>query len=153
MASHVQIILKKDTANLGNQGDLVKVRPGYARNYLIPRGIAVLATRANQEQVDHVRRLAFARLEKVKDALRERAKVIEGLRIQIAKEAGDEGKLFGSVTAQEVAEAFEAHSMEVDRRKIEMPEEPIRMTGPYKLRLKLGTDVYAVFRLDVTTKA
>jgi large subunit ribosomal protein L9 len=154
MPSHVQIILRQDVDNLGVQGELVRVRPGYARNYLIPRGLAVVATRENAQRVEHERRLAQVRAEKIRQELQSVATKIEGVRIQIAKEAGDEGKLFGSVTAQEIAEALEAKTgLDVDRKKIVMPEESIKQTGPYEVSVKMGRGVVAAVKLDVTTKA
>ena len=154
MATHVQIILRQDVAKLGMQGEMVRVRPGYARNFLIPRGLAVLANRENRQRVAHERRLADVRLQRVRKALEGVAGKIEGSRVQIAKEAGDEGKLFGSVTAAEIAEALALRiDMDVDRKKIVMPTGSIKQTGQYDLKLKLGTDVFANFKLDVTTKA
>lgn len=153
MANHIQVVLKEDVNNLGLSGELVRVRPGFARNFLIPRGMAVIASRSNVQQVKHERALALQRAEKRKRALEEQAVELKKLTLQIAKEAGDEGRLFGSVTAQDVAEALEKRDMDVDRRKLIMPEQPIKEVGPYTIGLKLGPGVVAEFKLDVKTKA
>ncbi len=153
MATNIQVVLREDVDNLGTSGQIVKVRPGYARNYLIPRGKAVMATRANLAQAEHERRLALGRLEKERQAAEEQAKIVKGLTVQIAKEAGEEGKLFGSVTAQEVVEALARKDVTIDRKKIIMPDEAIKKTGDYELFVKFPAGVKAPFGLTVVTKS
>ncbi len=151
--SHVQVVLKNEVDNLGGSGDLVRVRAGYARNFLIPRGVAVLATPSNIKQVEHERRLALKRAEALRKKVEEAAVKFKGLRVQVAKEAGEEGKLFGSVTSQEVAEAMARAGIEVDKRKIGMPEDIIKTVGEYPLSVDLGQGVKPEFTLGVVTKS
>jgi large subunit ribosomal protein L9 len=153
MASHVKVVLKKDVETLGLSGQLIRVKPGYARNYLIPRGIAAMATRANVHQIEHEQALAKQRAEKVRSELQEVAKSLASLRVQVAKEAGPEGKLFGSVTAQDVVDALKARGVEIERKRIVLPDEPIKVTGDYDIIAKYGHDVTATFTLSVTTKS
>jgi large subunit ribosomal protein L9 len=131
----------------------VRVKPGYARNYLIPRGMAVVATRTNIAQAEHVRRLALAQLDKQRKAAEEQAKALDGLKIQIAKEAGDEGKLFGSVTAAEIVEALSRKDVAIEKKKLIMPDEPIKATGDYEIFVKFPAGVRAPFQLRVVTKS
>lgn len=149
MASHVQVILRDDVDNLGETGDLVKVRPGYARNYLIPRGLAVVATRGNIDQIEHEKKLALQRAEHLAKEAKQAASGIEGAKVTIEKQAGEEGKLFGSVTAQEIAGTLAEQGIEVDRKKIVMPEEPIKQVGTYELTVKLRGSVSAAFTVEV----
>lgn len=149
MASHVQVILRDDVDNLGETGDLVRVRPGYARNFLIPRGMAVLATRGNIAQIEHEKKLALARAEDLAKEAKAVAGGIEGTKVQISKQAGEEGKLFGSVTAPEIAQALAEQGVEVDRKKIVMPDEPIKQVGTYELAVKLRGSVSAGFTVEV----
>ena len=151
--AHVQVVLKQDLDNLGHSGDLVRVRPGYARTYLIPRGLAALATRENIKQIEHERSIALAKADKERKASEEAARSVEGVTIQIAKEAGDEGKLFGSVTAQEIVEALARKGVEIDRKRLIMPDDTIKQTGVYELGVKFPAGVRATFKLNVVTKS
>jgi large subunit ribosomal protein L9 len=153
MANNVQVVLKEDVDNLGRSGDLVKVKPGYARNYLIPRGLAAAATRQNLAEIEHHRRIARMKMEKERAESEKAAKVLEGVTIQIAKEAGDEGKLFGSVTAAEIVEALERKGIEIDKKKLLMPDDAIKTTGEHTLEVKFPAGVRASFKLRVVTKA
>src|SRR5512139_1099134 len=137
MASTMQVVLKQDVENLGHTGDLVKVRPGYARNFLLPRGLAVAATRANVKQIEHERMLAAKKAEKLRSEQQEIAKGLEKVVVMVAKEASEEGKLFGSVTAAEVAEALATKGIDVDKKKLVMPEELIKEVGSYEVGMKL----------------
>ena len=131
----------------------MRVRAGYARNFLIPRGLATVATRSNIAEIEHERSRALARAEKARAALETEAKRLKGVRAQVAKEAGPEGKLYGSVTAQDVADALAMRDVEIDKRKIVMPEEPIKVTGDYELTAKFGHGVEISFPLTVVTKS
>ena len=153
MASNIQVVLRKDVDNLGTSGEIVRVKPGYARNYLIPRGMAVMATRNSIAQAEHERRLALGRLEKVRKAAEEQAGSLKGVAVQIAKEAGDEGKLFGSVTAAEVVEALDRKGVKIEKKKLIMPDEAIKATGDYELYVKFPAGVRAPFQLRVVTKS
>ena len=153
MASTMQVVLKQDVENLGHTGDLVKVRPGYARNFLLPRGLAVAATRANVKEIEHERMLAAKKAEKLRLEQQEIAKGLEKVVVMVAKEASEEGKLFGSVTAAEVAEALVTKGIDIDKKKLVMPEELIKEVGSYQVSVKLPYGVTASFKLEVKTKA
>jgi large subunit ribosomal protein L9 len=153
MASHVQVVLKQDLENLGRQGELVRVRPGYARNYLLPRGLAQVATRGNLKQIEHEKEAAERRLAKLRGEQEELAEKLKKVVVVIAKEAGDEGKLFGSVTAGDVAEGLKAKGYDVDKKKLVLPEDAIKTVGTYEIGLKLLGGVTAKFKLDVKTAA
>ncbi len=152
MASHVQVVLREDVQNLGKTGEVVRVRPGYARNYLIPRGVAALATRASISNIEHEKRAALARGEKLKKEAQGVADALAHVELRVEKTAGDEGKLFGSVTASEIADQLNAKGYKVDRKKISMPEGGVKHLGTYSLSVKLGPGVSATLKLDVVAK-
>ena len=152
--AHVQVVLRQDLSNLGVSGDIVRVRAGFARNYLIPRGLAVVATRGNVKQIEHEKTVARHRLELRRNEAQKAAAELEKLTVAIPKQASPEGKLFGSVTSQEVAQILkERHEIDVDRRKLVMPEEQIKEVGTYEVTIKLDAGVEAKFKIDVKTAA
>jgi len=144
----IQVVLRDDVENLGKSGELVKVRAGYARNYLIPRGLAAVATRGNVARIEHEQKSAVARASKLKKAAQDRAGTFDGATIEIKANAGESEKLFGSVGAKDIAEALAAKGFEVDRKKIEL-KEPIKELGTHELRIKLGYDVFATVKIVV----
>ena len=152
MASHLQVILKQDVDKLGNAGDLVRVRPGFARNFLLPRGMAALATGANIKQIEHERRIALALSEKRRKTALGTASQVEGLRLEIAMQVGEGDRLFGSVTSRDVAQALHARGIEIDRKKLVLPD-AIKTVGEYDVAVKLGQEVSATFKLAVVAKA
>lgn len=152
MASHVQLVLLEDVSNLGQTGDLVKVRPGYARNFLLPRGMAALATRRNIKQIEHEKQLAMARAAKLREEASGLAEALAEVTLQIVKQAGEEGKLYGSVTAAEIADALHDKGYAVDRKKIQMPDQPIKELGAYELQAKLAPSVTATFKVEVVAQ-
>lgn len=151
MATHIQLVLQEDVDNLGRSGDLVRVRPGYARNYLLPRGLASVATHGNVARIEHDKRLALAKAEKARAGALGEASKLEGLVVRISMAAGEEGKLYGSVTAQDVVDALHAqHKVEVDRRKLKLPgDQPLKVTGAHAVTVKLASDVIATFSVEV----
>jgi large subunit ribosomal protein L9 len=151
MATSIQIVLQHDVDNVGKSGDLVKVRPGFARNYLLPRQLAVPATTAQVNRINHQKAVALARSEKLKKESRDLAQKIGGLTIKLVRAVGEDDKLFGSVTAKEIETAVKAHGFDVDRKKMHMPE-PIKALGTYEIPLKLLTDVTAIIKVEVTKK-
>lgn len=153
MAANVRVVLRQDVENLGHSGELVRVKPGYARNYLVPRGLAALATRGNIAQIEHEQGIAKAKTDKERKAAQDAAKTLDGVSIQVAKEAGDEGKLFGSVTAAEVVEALERKGIDIDKKKLVMPDEAIKQTGEYELYVRYPAGVRGTFTLRVVTKS
>lgn len=152
MASHVQVILKQNVDKLGSAGDLVRVRPGFARNYLLPRGLAAVATGANIKQIEHERRIALALAEKQRKVAMGTAAQVEGVRLEIAVQVGEGDRLFGSVTSRDVAQALLSRGIEVDRKKLVLPD-AIKSVGEYDVTLKLGHDVSTTFKLAVVAKA
>ncbi len=145
----MEIILLESIDRLGGLGDLVNVRPGFARNYLLPKGKAKLATAANIAEIAERR----AELEKheaeVLKAAQARAKQLEGLEISITAKSGGEGKLFGSVTNANITEAVNEKGVELEKSEVRMPEGPIRLAGEYDIDLHLHTDVNATIKLTV----
>ena len=137
----MNVILLESVDNLGSIGDLVKVKPGYARNYLLPQGKAALATPENMKEIEKRRaeleRVAAEELAKAK----ERAKAFDNLEVVISANAGSEGKLFGSVGPVDIVEALAAVQVEVERAEIRMPEGPIQEVGEFPIGVHLHTDV------------
>ncbi|MGD8862361.1 MAG: 50S ribosomal protein L9 [Myxococcales bacterium] len=152
MASHVQVILRQDVDKLGDAGEVVRVRPGYARNFLLPRGMAVLATSGNMKQVEHERRIAQLKTDKLRKIAQGAAAQIEGLTIEIAMRVGEGEKLYGSVTSRDIADALSERGIEVDRKRLAL-DETIKTAGPHDVMLKLGHDVTARFKVVVVPAA
>ena len=145
----MQVILLEKVANLGNLGDVVKVKQGYARNYLIPHGKAKRATQANIAEFEKRR----VDLEKAQSATlaeaQERAAKLDGLMVQITQKAGVDGKLFGSVTNVDIAEALKAQGFEVPKAAIRMPEGPLKHVGDQSLKIALHTDIVVTITVSV----
>jgi large subunit ribosomal protein L9 len=148
MASHVQVILKQTVEHLGKAGEVVRVKPGFARNYLLPRSMALVATGSNLKQVEHERRIALALSDKQRKVAEGGAALVEGLVVEIRMQAGEGDKLFGSVTARDIADALHTRGVEVDRRKLEVPD-TIKSLGEYEIVAKFGADVNAKFKVRV----
>ncbi len=149
---NVQVILSEDLPNLGKIGDVVKVRAGYARNYLLPRKLAVEADQKNIRAFDHQKRTAARRGEiKRTDALAVKAK-IEALTLTLHARAGEEGKLFGSVTNIDLERALRENGLDIERRKIHLPE-PIKQLGDFTVPVKLDSEVEASLKITVAAQA
>ena len=148
MPTTIPVILQHDLANLGKTGEVVKVRPGYARNYLLPKQLAAAATSKNMSRIEHEQRAAAAKAAKAKVAAEELAKKVGETAISLTRKAGEEGKLFGAVTAKEIEAALAEKGVAVDRRKIQLAE-PIKAVGKYEIAVKLGFEVTATIKLDV----
>jgi large subunit ribosomal protein L9 len=147
----MQVILREDIDKLGKIGDLVKVADGYARNYLVPRKKAIEATPDNVHAMDHAKKMVADRLRKLKKDASAEADQIKGLSITIKAKVGEEGKLFGSVTSMDIAEAVKAKGVNIDKRKIAL-EEPIKRIGDYTITVKLHADVTADFKVSVVAE-
>jgi len=149
----MEVILLKKVDNLGKLGDRVKVRPGYGRNFLLPTGAAVAATKGNIEAFEARR----AELEKdAADALsaaQARKEKIEGMTVTIARKAGDEGRLFGSVGAADIAEAATAAGVEIAKREVRLGDGPIHNLGEVEVKLHLHADVDAVLKVTIVAEA
>ena len=144
----MEIILKEDFHDLGFEGDIVSVAKGYARNYLIPQGFALVATAQNIKRYENEKKQMSWRKEKEKRVAEELAKVLENLSCTITVQVGEEDKLFGSVTSQNIAEALEAQGHTIDKRKI-LLDEPIKSLGIYSVPIKLHSDVEAKVKVWV----
>jgi len=146
--AHVKLILREDVPSLGDAGELVSVKPGYARNFLLPRGKAILATEGNLKELEHHKRVVGERVARERKDLEAQRDRIQAHVIEISAQAGEEGKLFGSVTAIQIAEALAAKGVEVDRRKIVL-DEPIKEVGEHSVPLRLRKDVVAQIKVKV----
>jgi large subunit ribosomal protein L9 len=151
MPATIQVILQHDVDKVGKSGDVVKVRPGFARNFLLPRSLAVPATSAQVHRIEHEKAVAVAKGEKLKKEAREQAAKLTSLEIKIPRAVGEDDKLFGSVTAKEIESAYKAKGFDVDRRKMHLPE-PIKQLGSYEIPLKLLSDVTATLKVHVVRK-
>jgi len=138
----MEVILREDVDNLGNRGEIVKVAPGFARNFLLPKRLAVAATEANRKIVEQERQAYLRREAKVKNEAEDLSKLLTGVSVTIAQKAGEQDQLFGSVTAKDVADALAAKNFTIDRRKIQL-DEPIKQLGEFKVPVKLHKDVTA----------
>ena len=144
----VEVILREDVPKLGQAGELVRVKPGYARNYLIPQGKAIVATKAKVRELEHHKRVIAEKVARELKDLRAAKDRLEGLQLEVQAQAGEEGKLFGSVTSVQIAELLAEKGMEVDRRKIELSE-PIKELGDHIVPVKLHREVVAKVRISV----
>jgi large subunit ribosomal protein L9 len=148
----MNVILLDKVENLGDIGDMVTVKPGYGRNYLLPQGKATLATKANIAEVEARRvELEKAAAEELATA-RDRARLIDGMELIVPANAGEEGKLFGSVGPIDVCDAFEKVGVEVERSEVRMPEGPIHEIGDYEIGLHLHADVNVEVKLKVVAE-
>ncbi len=155
MASTVEVVLKENLEHLGSIGDVVRVRRGYARNFLLPRGLAVVASRGNVRQIEHEKAIQAQRIAKLRADQEQIVAELAEVTVMIAKEAGDDGKLFGSVTANDVLEGLTAKGVEVevDKKKLIMPDQPIKEVGSYEVGVKLPYGLTATIKLEVKTRA
>jgi large subunit ribosomal protein L9 len=145
----VEVILRDEVPNLGSIGDVVKVKPGYARNYLLPRGLAMEASSRNLKELEHQKRvIADKRLREHKTAAAA-AERLNGVALAFAVRAGEEGKLFGSITNQDIQRALEEKGFQVDRRRI-LLDEPIKHVGEHPVVIPVGPDVRATLTVAVT---
>jgi large subunit ribosomal protein L9 len=144
----MKVILADDVRGLGHRGETVTVKPGYARNYLLPQGFAYEATGANLRRLSEEKKKYDEKMLHEKAVASEAASKVEGLTVTVVKKAGEEGQLYGSVTASEIADALAAKNVEVDRRRIELAE-PIRRVGAHTVHVRLHRDVVATLTVDV----
>jgi large subunit ribosomal protein L9 len=147
----VKVILKQDVPNLGKLGDLVNVRPGYGRNYLIPQGLAVAATEGNVRQIEHQKRLIAQQATKMRAEASDLASRIAGATLTLVAPAGAEGRLFGSITNRDIEEALAAVGIRVDRKLIHLAES-VKSVGEHQATVKLGHDVDATVKFQVVPK-
>src|SRR5258706_6291307 len=136
----MEVILREDVDKLGHRGQVVKVAAGYARNFLLPKRLAVAATDSNKDIVEQERKAALRREAKESADAADLGKMVSTVTLTIAQKAGENNQLFGSVTAKDIAEALEKQNYQIDRRKIQLPE-PIRTLGEFKVPIRLHRDV------------
>ncbi|MCS6799942.1 MAG: 50S ribosomal protein L9 [Myxococcota bacterium] len=153
MATHVQVILREDVDKLGKAGELVRVRPGYARNFLLPRGLAAPATEGQVRRIEHERQAALARAARLRAEAEAAVRALEGIVVRVVRPAGEEGKLFGAVTAADVARALAELGHAVDRKRLELPAQGIRSVGEHEVLARLGGGMSARFRVHVEAQA
>jgi len=144
----MKVILADDVRGLGHRGDTVNVKPGYARNYLFPQGTAYEATEANVRRLGEEKKKYDEKMLREQAVAQNAAKSVEGITVVVVKKAGDEGHLYGSVTASEIADALAAKGVEVDRRRVELAE-PIRRLGSHTVHVRLHRDVVATLTVEV----
>jgi len=136
----MEVILREDIEKLGSRGEVVKVAPGFARNFLLPKRLAVPATDANKKIVEQERHAHLRREAKQVSEAQDLAKLVSTVELTVAQKAGDNDQLFGSVTSRDIAELLEKENYRIDRRNIQLPE-PIRTLGDHKVTIRLHRDV------------
>ena len=144
----MQVILRDDMDNLGKSGEVVNVKEGYARNYLLPRGLAIKATAGDVKRVEHEKRVIAARTAKLAKEAQAEADGLSKISVSIARAVGEEDKLYGSVTSRDIAEALAAQNVKVDSKRIHL-EEPIKTLGMTEVQVKLGRGVNATIKVWV----
>ncbi len=148
----MEVILQKEVENLGTQYELVKVKPGYARNFLIPRGLAIAATTSSKKELTEIIKQRAHKQEKLKKDAEKLAAQLKDAVLKIAAKAGENGKIFGSVNAIQLAEAIEKLGYKVDRKNIDLKADHIKTTGTYKANVKLTKDITAEVTFEVVAE-
>jgi large subunit ribosomal protein L9 len=147
----MKVILKEDVKGVGRMGETVSVKPGYARNFLLPKGLAMEATEKNQAQVEKLKKQLSLKLIKEKEDAQAAAGRLASVALDLKAKAGEEGKLFGSVTTMDIEEALKAQGIEVDRKRI-LLEEPIKKLGEYEVPIKLHAEVTVSIKVNVSAE-
>jgi large subunit ribosomal protein L9 len=148
----MEVILKDDIANLGKIGEVVRVRDGYARNYLLPRGLVLEANKKNLKTFEHQKKVVADQKQKIMRGARAVGDGLSAVSLVIPVKVGDEGKLFGSVTNIHIEKALKAKGLNVDRRKIQL-DEPIKSVGDYEVPIRLAADLTVPLKLSVVAEA
>jgi len=149
--STTKVLLREDIDNLGGRGEIVKVKAGYARNFLLPQGIATLATKGNIKQVEQERSILLKKSANEKSTAEAQAEQMKGIALHFERRAGEGGTLFGSVTSMDIASALQAKGYEIDRRKIQL-KDTIKETGDYTVNVRLHRDVTIEIPVTVTAE-
>jgi large subunit ribosomal protein L9 len=147
----MRLILREDRENLGKAGDVVSVRAGYGRNYLLPAGLAVPATEKDEARLQHEKRVIAARVAKLAKEMQSEADRLSQVSVTLSRAVGEEDKLYGSVTNRDVAEALAEQGIKLDARKIQL-DEPIKTLGMTEVAVKLGHDITAKLKVWVVKK-
>jgi large subunit ribosomal protein L9 len=148
----MKLILREEVENLGKGGEVVEVKPGYGRNFLLPRGLAVLANPKNVRELDHQKSVASAKAAKLKASAQAIAKRLAETPVTLKRKVGEQDKLYGSVTALDVAEALAARGLQLDRRHIDLSE-PIKTLGDFEVPVKLHSEVVGKAKVKVEAEA
>jgi large subunit ribosomal protein L9 len=146
----MEVILKEDIVNLGKIGEVVRVRDGYARNYLLPRGLVLMANKKNLKTFDHQKKLVADQKQKTMRQAQSAADQLTGISLVIPMKVGEEGRLFGSVTNIQIEKALKAKGLNVDRRKIHLYEQ-IKTAGDYEVPVRLAADLTVPLKLSVVS--
>ena len=147
----IEVILREDVKTLGRAGEMVRVKPGYARNYLLPQGLAYEATEGNRKRIAGETKARASRDQAEKVQAQEAATTLSAVTLSLSGKAGEEGKLFGSITSQDVADALARAGHTVDKRRIEL-EHPIKTVGEHAVRVRLHPEVHAELRVAVVAE-
>jgi large subunit ribosomal protein L9 len=148
----MEVILKEDVVKLGSRGDVVKVAEGYGRNYLLPRKLAIEATRANKTVIEQMKASAVRKSATEKAAAEQLAKQFDDVSLEFSRKVGEKDHLFGSVTSSDLADALAKKGFDIDRRKIQL-DEPLKSLGEYDVPIRLHRDVTARFKVVVKKEA
>jgi len=151
MAHHIHVVLTEDLPHVGKSGELVRVRPGYARNYLVPRGLAISATAENVARIEHEKKVVEAKNAKLKSEAESLSQKLASVKLLIERPVGEGDRLYGSVTSRDIEEALAAQGYSVDRRRIAM--EPLKTLGTHQVTIRLATAVSATIEVTVAKKA
>ena len=146
----MEVILKEDVANLGKIGEVVRVRDGYARNYLLPRGLVLIANKKNLRSFEHQKRIVSDQKQKILRQAQSAADQLATVSLVIPMKVGEEGKLFGSVTGLQIEKALKAKGLTIDRRKIQLAE-PIKMAGDHEVPVRLSADLTVPLKVSVVS--
>lgn len=144
----MKVILKRDIPKLGKAGDVVLVKDGFARNYLIPKGLAILANQKSLEALEKERKIALAKAERERKKAQSLAERLQGVSITLYRKVVEEGKLYGSVSAIDIAKALSERGIELDRKNI-LLKEPLKMVGNYEINIKVSSDVIVPIKVEI----
>ncbi|MEZ0344337.1 MAG: 50S ribosomal protein L9 [Caldimicrobium sp.] len=144
----MQVILKKDIPKLGKAGDVVKVKDGFARNYLIPKGLAILANQKTLKALERERKIILAKAERERKKAQSLAEKLQGVTLTLYRRAVEEGRLYGSVSAVDIVKALEERGIEIDKNQV-LLEEPIKFVGVYEVNIKVGANLVVPIKVEV----
>lgn len=144
----MKVILKRDVPNLGRAGDVVAVKDGFARNYLLPKGLAILANQRSIEALERERKIALAKAERERKKVQSLAEKLQGLSITLYRKVVEEGRLYGSVSAVDLSKALSERGIDIDKKQIIL-EEPIKTIGTYEVNIKVSPELVVPIKVEV----
>jgi large subunit ribosomal protein L9 len=148
----MQIILQEDVEKLGNRGDVVTVKPGYARNFLLPHKLAIEATAGNMKALERIRGSLAKKTATELDAAKKQAGLLQGVSLKFTRKTGENDQMFGSVTTADIADGLKAQGFEVDKRQIQL-KDPVKALGEYPVTVKVFRDITAEIKIHVDKEA